>query len=427
MTHDPNHPDRRDELRRRAEADLVGRPADDPELSALPPVDTGRLVHELRVHQIELEMQNEELRRAQEELQTARDRYRALYDFAPVGYLTVAEEGTIQEANLTAASLLGVERADMVDRPFSRLVAREDADVLYLHSQRMRTGLQRETWETRLRKGDGTVFWAQVDCRAVTDAGGRFVACRSALTDITERRQMAQAQIGMQRLRAARDLAVGVSHNLNNMLTTVLGPAHLILRLSDDPEVRREAEEILSAAGRARDLVQRLNQAVSGQTDGALCGVPVNQVVPPAVQAGQHRWQDEVHEKGISIRMVVELNEVPDVRGTNAELHNVLVNLLVNAVDAMPQGGTITLRTRAVADEVQVSVTDTGVGMEEETRGRIFEPLFTTKMSVGPGLGLATAHGMVTRWGGRIEVDSMPGKGTTLTLHLPVWVEPESG
>jgi len=106
-------------------------------------------------------------------------------------------------------------------------------------------------------------------------------------------------------------------------------------------------------------------------------------------------------------------------------LHDLLLNLLFNAVDAMPEGGTITLCTQSVDGGVQLTVRDTGIGMEEETRRRVFEPFFTTKMDVGSGLGLSTVHGTVTRWGGHIEVESAPGQGTTFTLWFPAWSESE--
>ena len=110
----------------------------------------------------------------------------------------------------------------------------------------------------------------------------------------------------------------------------------------------------------------------------------------------------------------------PPIQGTEDGLREVLVNLLLNAVDAMPQGGTITIHTQFVETDVQVSVSDTGVGMDEDTRMRAFEPFFTTKADVGSGLGLSTANNIVTRWGGEIQVDSEPGKGSTFTLRFPV-------
>ena len=173
---------RGDELRRRAKARLEELPAD---REVMNPQALQSLVHELQVHQIELEMQNEELRRTQQELAASRDRYADLYDFAPVGYLTVGEQGMIQEANLTAASLLGVERDRLLREPFFRFVVAENQDTFYHHRRRILIGGERQICELRLRKGDGTVFWAQLESRRVMSGD----SCSIALSDITVRKR----------------------------------------------------------------------------------------------------------------------------------------------------------------------------------------------------------------------------------------------
>jgi len=244
--------------------------------------------------------------------------------------------------------------------------------------------------------------------------------------EITERKQMEQEMVRLERLRAVSELAAGVSHNLNNMLVTVLGPAQLLERKTDDPELLREADDIIAGARRARDLVQRLNRAVRSEKETELVPVPFHPMISDAIQAARPRWKDESEAHGITIEIVTQLEEVPDIRGTGTGLHDLLLNLLFNAVDAMPEGGTITLRTQAVDGGVQLTVRDTGMGMEEETRRRVFEPFFTTKQDVGSGLGLSTVHGTVSRWGGRIEVESAPGQGATFTLWFPKWHAPEA-
>jgi len=251
--------------------------------------------------------------------------------------------------------------------------------------------------------------------------GGRLLSTDGVLRDITERKQMEEERIRTQRLRALTELAAGVSHNLNNMLVSVLGPAQLLKRKTDAPELLREADNIIAGARRARDLVQRLNRAVQGKEETELVPVPINPVISDAIQAARPRWKDESEAHGIPIEVVTQLEEVPDIRGTETGLHDLLLNLLFNAVDAMPEGGTITLRTQSVDGGIQLAVGDTGIGMEEETRRRVFEPFFTTKMDVGSGLGLSTVHGTVTRWEGHIEVESTPGQGTTFTLWFPAW------
>ena len=177
-------------LRDRADERL--RTLKDQELETLSPEEIRQTLHELHVHQIELEIQNEELRRAQEELETARARYFDLYDLAPVGYCTLGENGLILEANLTAATLLGVARGALISRPISQLILKEDQDIFYLHrKQLVETGIP-QAIELRMVKMDETVFWARLHATASHDSAGAPVFL-IVLSDITEQKQAVEA------------------------------------------------------------------------------------------------------------------------------------------------------------------------------------------------------------------------------------------
>ena len=138
------------------------------------------------------------------------------------------------------------------------------------------------------------------------------------------------------------------------------------------------------------------------------------------------RWKDEPESNGIGIEVVTEFEDVPPISGSESGLHDLIVNLILNAVDAMPGGGTITLASKGHNHGVLVTAKDTGVGMDEETRRRVFEPFFTTKPDIGSGLGLSTAYTAVTGWGGEMSVESAPGVGTTFSVWLPSWTESEA-
>ena len=141
------------------------------------------------------------------------------------------------------------------------------------------------------------------------------------------------------------------------------------------------------------------------------------------MQLTQTRWESQPAARGIDIDLRAELGEVPPIRGIESEVQEMIANLIFNAVEAMPEGGKIEMRTQTDGDFVRLSFRDTGIGMEEELRKRVFEPFFTTKMDVGSGLGLSALHGTLTQWGGKVEVESAPGKGMTFTLYFPVWSE----
>jgi two-component system, cell cycle sensor histidine kinase and response regulator CckA len=177
-------------LRTRAEETLSREPSDMEDISALSPADIQRLVHELRVHQIELEMQNEDLRQAQVKLEELKDRYLDLYDFAPVGYVTLNDKGLILEANLTAVRLLGIERQRLTKMFFSRFVSQQFGDAYYLYLQQVFETQSKQTCEIELARKDGTRFYAQLESVAVQDETGQFKQCRTMVSDITERKHV---------------------------------------------------------------------------------------------------------------------------------------------------------------------------------------------------------------------------------------------
>jgi len=240
-------------------------------------------------------------------------------------------------------------------------------------------------------------------------------------SEMIERKRMEKELISLERLRALGDLSAGFCHHFYNILTGILGPAQLQKRLAKDPQILQETEAIITAATRAEDLVHRLAQAVRDEPEGGMQPVSINQVLRQAIRATQPIWKDRAESRGVPIEIAVDLEEVPDISGTPLELNEILRDLLDNAVDAMPEGGCITFRTQAVGNEVQLTVSDTGVGMDEATRQRVFEPFFSTKMNVGTGLSLSMVYGTIRRWKGSIQVDSAPGSGTTFSLRFPFW------
>ena len=173
-------------LRNQAEKRLLERDAD---LSNMPLEDIHELIHELEVHQIELEMQNEELRQAQLDLETARDKYTDLYDFAPVGYFSIGDKGLILDANLMGATMLGMERGKLTSRRFSQFITKDDQDVFYSHRQKLFETKTKQVCELKITKKDGTEFYAQLESYAVKDEAGNYIAIRTSLSDITERKR----------------------------------------------------------------------------------------------------------------------------------------------------------------------------------------------------------------------------------------------
>ncbi len=258
--------------------------------------------------------------------------------------------------------------------------------------------------------------------------------------------------IQQERLRALGQIASGIAHDLNNALAPILGFAELLLmrpeNLDDKEKAKYYLEMISTAAKDAANVVARLKEFYRQREEGEIwLPVNLNQIVDQVISITQPKWKDQALASGIRIRIETNLQEVPLVAGNEAELRQALINLVFNAVDAMPEGGTIRLRTGvheqkpaaisrggqesgekihkgsngASQPPVFIEVSDTGTGMSEEVRQRCMDPFFTTKGERGTGLGLSIVYGIIQRHEGKIDIESESGKGTTFRIGLPLW------
>ena len=252
-----------------------------------------------------------------------------------------------------------------------------------------------------------------------------YGALQDAYEDL---RQTREAVMQQERLRALGQMASGIAHDINNAISPVA--------LYTDSLLEREAS--LSAQGRSQlETIQRAIHDVAAtvarmrefyrkrESQSSLAPVQLNELVPQVVDLTRARWSDMPQQRGIVIQLRTELAEgLPVIMGVESEIREALTNLIFNAVDAMPEGGALTLRTRVVAKDsepvrqVQLTVSDTGGGMDEEARRRCLEPFFTTKGERGTGLGLAMVYGMVQRHAAEIDIESALGAGTSMRLSF---------
>jgi signal transduction histidine kinase len=232
-----------------------------------------------------------------------------------------------------------------------------------------------------------------------------------------------QQLVKQERLRALGMMASGIAHDFNNALTLVLGYAELLqphIAALDGEREKLLLANLKSAAQDGAHVVSRLQEFYRPAGQAHLrVGVDVNQTIEHALTLTAPRWRDKSRAEGIQIDPSLELTPVPNLLGNAAELREVLINLIFNAVDAMPKGGRLILRTNVKDGRIEIEVSDTGVGMTEEECARCLEPFFTTKGESGTGLGLASVYGFVQRYGGAIRVKSEKGRGASFTLTLP--------
>ena len=525
--------------------------------------DSQALIHELQVHQIELEMQNDELRRTQLELSESRDSYVDLYDYAPVGYVSLTPKNIIVGTNLTICTMLGIERNSLINKPFSKIILRDDQDAFYLTRQKLLDSKAKHICELKLLRSDGTSFDARLECRPQLDADENVTQIRIALTDITEqkkaegeRKKDYMNKIGVMvvainhdgtvdfinrsgceflgyhseeiigknwfeafivspctegenatfckiihgnedsvkgcerdirtksgeirtiswncvpmldvkgkvtgtistgeditdrkkseeekdelwkqllqshKLESIGRLTGGISHDFNNILQTTVGFSNMACDiLSDDNPAKEMIRKVRRSGERAAKLI---NQLMVFSCKQMLDIKPIN--INDSIRGIADMVRFTVGE---NITIDVELDQdLNKIMGDESQVDPVLMNLLVNARDSMPKGGSVRIKSNNVfidedfiskktglttGDYVELSVKDTGHGMSDEVKERIFDPFYTSKdVGKGTGLGLSTVFGIVKQHNGAILVESTIDKGTEFKIYFPVTKE----
>ncbi len=238
------------------------------------------------------------------------------------------------------------------------------------------------------------------------------------LRDVTDRKREHELMAQSDKLRAVGELAAGVAHNLNNSLTVIQGRAQLLLRNAPDDMSSKSLQIITNAVEDGTKTLRRILEFARRDSTNEFAPVELNYLISSSLDIARPKWQNK-SRKGL-IDVNVEIGEAVYVMGEQAELREVVLNLVFNAVDAMPEGGIMELGARAEIDSGCFWVADNGSGMPAETAARIFEPFFTTKGKLGSGLGLSASHGIITRHKGEIVVVSEPGEGTRFEVRLPV-------
>jgi PAS domain S-box-containing protein len=417
--------------------ELLARPAEE-------------LLHELQVHQIELEMQNDALRKAEIALAESRDRYVDLYEFAPVGYLTLSTDGMIVEANLTSVTLLGKTRRILLQSRFTPMVIAEDQDRWIRHFMNVKQGDGGRSVELSLQRGDSTVLQAQLDC---VRAEGSSPGVRIALIDISERKQAEAARLRLedqlresQKMEALGTLAGGVAHDFNNALAVIIGHVELARQDVGPGHAALESlEEIGKAGRRAEALVQQILAFGRRQ-------ITERKVIPlaPIVEESVRLLRATLPA---AVSLTVECAAAaPVVLADAGQIEQVVLNLCNNAryaITGQTLKGTIEIRLEACEREPDqtsdsesvydplgplqpgryacLSVRDNGVGMDAATQRQLFEPFFTTKpVDEGSGLGLSVVYGIVRGHQGVIQVQSQPGEGAVFRIYFPEAGSPAS-
>ena len=335
------------------------------------------------------------------------------------GIISIDRLGHITGWNPAAERIFGLTAAEAIGRSLRGVFPEryEQAARLALTGARPVT-----SFDLSAQRKDGGELNLAVTLSGVPGRDGKVDGLLAIVRDMTSQRELETQMHQSEKLTALGQVAGGIAHDFNNLLQAILGYSQLMTKNMGNAEVvRRGLSVIETAATGGAETVRRIQKFARLRPDEPFVSVEINQVIQDAVAITRPRWEERVAKGGVPLRLDLRLTPLPAVMGRPSELNEVITNLILNAIDAMPEGGTLGIYTRPEGDEhVVLTVTDTGMGMPEHVRTRIFDPFFTTKGEVGTGLGLSVSFSIIQRHSGEMRVESQAGRGTTFTIVLPV-------
>ena len=326
-------------------------------------------------------------------------------------------EGRFKWSNSATLGALGLKRDQLIGRRVCELVHEGDRQLV---RQRLSTAMkgQPQTYEMRYFSGDGKLRYARVDNSPLV-VDGRTTGVLGIARDITEQKEERERAARADKLRALGQLASGVAHDFNNSLAAILGRAQLLRRQTRDDALVRNIEIIQTAAEDAAATVRRIQTFARKSPVKEFELLEMHSLLNDAIEITRTRWENEARLRGLHYQVVLDAQRGQFTFASASELREVFVNLIVNAVDAMPAGGRLLIGCKREDSRLRLTFADTGTGMAEDVRQKIFDPFFTTKGAQGTGLGLSVSYSIIERHEGSISVTSEAGSGTTFTIDLP--------
>lgn len=341
-------------------------------------------------------------------------------DFMPQGICILDEKGVIVRVNRSMEKMQGASSPDMPSR--SPAVFFQDPNLfekLLSRAGESESG-QVERSDVNLMNSSGEPYLADLNLVRLTGRSGASSGYLLVVEDMTRKKAFSDKIIQSEKLAALGTMAGGVSHDFNNLLMAILGHIQLILPQVEDEEIRRRLQNIEKAVYDGSNTVRRLQRFTEREREPQAMAstVDVGEAVKDVVELTRPRWKNFMERSGNKIDLQIDLAPGCLAAINASDLREVMTNILLNAIDAMPQGGTLSFRTQCQGDHVTLEVSDTGVGMSKEVSEKIFDPFFTTKGIGNSGLGLSVSWSLLGRYGGDIQVKSKPGKGTTFIIKL---------
>ncbi len=354
-----------------------------------------------------------------QELIESEAKFTDLYENAPDMYQTLNAAGVVVACNRTQEKILGIPKREILGRPFSGWVHPDSKAAWKEHVGQVSRSAEESSCPVRLVSVRGDLVDADAHSRRVVSREGG-VLIRSVLRDVTERKKLEQQLLQSQKMESIGTLAAGVAHEFNNFLGGIMGYADLALRIRQPERMTKNLEQIILISQEAKQVVQHLLSFSKNVGEETWLPVDLEKVLGEAAKLVAR----ELHRNGVQLEWRVE--KTPPIMGHYEQLVQVFLNLFINAVHAIGQGGRLLVAASSAGEAIRVSVADTGSGIKPEYLAKIFDPFFSTKgvygdgSQPGTGLGLTICYNVVRAHGGEIAVSSELGLGTTFTLTFPL-------
>lgn len=354
-----------------------------------------------------------------DEIKGSEEKYRTVVEGAMEGVLIVGDDFRFKYVNQRIADILGYRREELIGMDFREVL--DETSQALVTERYLRRRNEEEVpprYEFNVIRKDKEIRNVEISSNIVKDSKGNIHTI-AFIKDVTETKKMEEQLLQSEKLRALGEMASGVAHDFNNALAAILGNTQLLLYTAQDEETRESLKTIEKVAKDSAQTVKRLQEFTRRRIEQELFEIDLNAILKDVVEITRPKWKDEAQKKGIQIEVLFQPGDVPSVSGNASEMREVFTNIIFNAIEAMPEGGKIEIRTYEKNGQAHVRIADTGIGMTEGVRKKIFEPFFTTKPFTNTGLGLSMSYGIIKRFGGEIEVESQVGSGTSFTIVLP--------
>ncbi|MGR3292556.1 MAG: PAS domain S-box protein [Candidatus Scalindua sp.] len=364
---------------------------------------------------------------AEKLLRKSEENYRQLIEAAQDGIICTDEKGIIFVWNKLAEKIFGYSKSEIIGQSITTIFPERNKTRYQEEFNRFlisdKTKIIDEPIEISGMTKDGITIPIELSVSSYKTENEQL-AFIGIVRDLTERKRIENALLQSEKMKSMGMLTSGVAHEFNNILAIVKGFALQIKKkCGDDKKLEKRADTILKASNDGVEIVRRMREYTNREVDSTnFVLTDMSDLIKQVIDFTMPRWQNIAHANGIHYKIDTHGSEnvLLCVMGKQSELREVLLNIVNNALDAMPDGGSLSFLIRGKGDTVFLSISDTGVGMSKDVQKNVFDPFFTTKVGVGTGLGMSMAYSIITRHGGNIDIESEEGKGSTFTIRLPM-------